>query len=442
MCADQMKRVVWTGTVLMFISLFVNGVAQAMPAIQHWTTENGAGVYFVPAPELPMVDVRMVFAAGSSRDATLPGLAGLTNGLLDQGAAGLSADAIAERLDGLGAQLGSGSLRDMAWVSLRSLNDAEHFDPAFDLMVKVLSQPDFNQRDIDRERERTQVALRHSEQQPDDIAEYHFYADIYGKHPYASRPIGTEASLKRITRGDIKAFHDRYYVAANATIAIVGDIDRPGAERLARRLSAALPAGQPAAPLPAVAPLIKASEEHIFHPSTQTHVLMGAPGMDRNDPDFFPLYVGNHILGGSGLVSQLYEEVREKRGLSYSVYSAFMPMQKKGPFILGLQTRNDQLEEALGVLRETLQRFHDQGPTEKELVAAKKNITGGFALRIDSNSKIIEYLAVIGFYGLPLDYLETFNDKVMAVTREQIRDAFQRRVHPDVMATVIVGGNQ
>jgi zinc protease len=442
MCADQMKRVVWTGTVLMFISLFVNGVAQAMPAIQHWTTENGAGVYFVPAPELPMVDVRMVFAAGSSRDATLPGLAGLTNGLLDQGAAGLSADAIAERLDGLGAQLGSGSLRDMAWVSLRSLNDAEHFDPAFDLMVKVLSQPDFNQRDIDRERERTQVALRHSEQQPDDIAEYHFYADIYGKHPYASRPIGTEASLKRITRGDIKAFHDRYYVAANATIAIVGDIDRPGAERLARRLSAALPAGQPAAPLPAVAPLIKASEEHIFHPSTQTHVLMGAPGMDRNDPDFFPLYVGNHILGGSGLVSQLYEEVREKRGLSYSVYSAFMPMQKKGPFILGLQTRNDQLEEALRVLRETLQRFHDQGPTEKELVAAKKNITGGFALRIDSNSKIIEYLAVIGFYGLPLDYLETFNDKVMAVTREQIRDAFQRRVHPDVMATVIVGGNQ
>jgi zinc protease len=442
MCADQLKRFVRTGTALLLVSLYATGVAQAMPAIQHWTTENGAGVYFVPAPELPMVDVRVVFAAGSSHDAALPGLAGLTNGLLDQGAAGLSADAIAERLDGLGAQLGSGSLRDMAWVSLRSLNDAEHFDPAFDLMVKVLSQPDFNPQDIDRERERTLVALRHSEQQPDDIAEYHFYADIYGKHPYASRPIGTEASLKRITRGDIKAFHASYYVAANATIAIVGDIDRPGAERLARRLSAALPAGKPAAPLPAVAPLIKASEEHIFHPSTQTHVLMGAPGMDRKDPDFFPLYVGNHILGGSGLVSQLYEEVREKRGLSYSVYSAFIPMQKKGPFILGLQTRNDQLEEALGVLRETLQRFHDQGPTEKELVAAKKNITGGFALRIDSNSKIIEYLAVIGFYGLPLDYLETFNDKVMAVTREQIRDAFQRRVHPDIMATDIVGGNQ
>ena len=442
MCADLLKRFVRTGAFLSLVLLFATGVVQAMPAIQHWTTENGAGVYFVPAPELPIVDVRVVFAAGSSHDATLPGLAGLTNGLLDQGAAGLSADAIAERLDGLGAQLGSGSLRDMAWVSLRSLSDAEHFDPAFDLMVKVLSQPDFNPRDIDRERERTLVALRHSEQQPDDIAEYHFYQDIYGKHPYASRPIGAETSLKRITRGDIKAFHASYYVAANATIAIVGDIDRAGAERLARRLSAALPAGHPAAPPPAVAPLEIASEERIFHPSSQTHVLMGAPGMDRNDPDFFPLYVGNHILGGSGLVSQLYEEVREKRGLSYSVYSAFIPMQKKGPFILGLQTRNDQLDEALRVLRVTLQRFHDQGPTEKELDAAKQNITGGFALRIDSNSKIIEYLAVIGFYGLPLVYLETFNEKVMAVTRDQIRDAFRRRVHPDVMATVIVGGNQ
>ena len=442
MFADRCRRGVFRGAGVIFAWLLAAGVAQAMPAIQHWTTENGAQVYFVPAPELPMVDVRVVFAAGSARDAALPGLAGLTNGLLDKGAAGLSADAIADRLEGLGAQLGSGSLRDMAWVSLRSLNDAAHFEPAVELMMDVMGKPDFNQRDIDRERERTLVALRQSEQQPDDIAEYHFYAAIYGQHPYASRPIGTEASLKRIARADIRDFHARYYVAANATIAIVGDIDRPGAERLARRLSAGLPAGQPAAPLPAVAPLAKASEERIFHPSTQTHVLMGAPGIDRNDPDFFPLYVGNHILGGGGLVSQLYEEVREKRGLSYSVSSAFIPMQKKGPFILGLQTRNDQLEEALGVLRETLQRFHDQGPTKEELVAARKNITGGFALRIDSNSKIIEYLAVIGFYGLPLDYLETFNDKVMAVTREQIRDAFQRRVHPDVMATVIVGGNQ
>jgi zinc protease len=442
MSVDQPKRSVWSGAALLLACALASGVAQAMPAIQHWMTQNGAGVYFVPAPELPMVDVRVVFNAGSARDDGLPGLAGLTNGLLDKGAAGLSADAIAQGLDGLGAALGTGSLRDMAWVSLRSLNDAAHFDPAVELMVKVLSQPDFNPRDVDRERQRALVALRRSDQEPGDIAEYHYYKALYGQHPYGIRPIGTEDSLKRITRKDIKAFHTGYYVARNATIAIVGDIDRAGAERLARRLSAHLPAGTPAGALPHVPPLRKASVERIFHPSTQTHVLMGAIGISRTDPDFYLLYVGNHILGGGGLVSRLNEQVREKRGLSYSVYSMFSPMAQAGPFTVGLQTRNDQLDEALQVMRETLRRFHDQGPTEEELVAAKKNITGSFALGIDSNSKIVEHLAVIGFYGLPLDYLQTFNDKIMAVTREQIREAFQRHVHPDVMATVIVGGNE
>jgi zinc protease len=168
---------------------------------------------------------------------------------------------------------------------------------------------------------------------------------------------------------------------------------------------------------------------------------MGAPGMRRGDPDYFPLYVGNHVLGGGGLVSRLNEEIREKRGLSYSVYSYFNPMEQNGPYLLSLQTRNDQVDEALDVMRDTLKTYVEKGPTEKELVAAKKNITGGFALRIDSNSKILDYLVVIGFYGLPLDYLEVFNDRVMAVTREQIVDAFQRRVLPDTLSTVIVGGD-
>ena len=167
---------------------------------------------------------------------------------------------------------------------------------------------------------------------------------------------------------------------------------------------------------------------------------MGAPGMRRGDPDYFPLYVGNHVLGGGGLVSRLHEEVREQRGLSYSVNSYFSPMEQNGPYLLSLQTRNDQVDEALAVMRETLEEFVDKGPTEKELIASKKNITGGFPLRIESNSKILDYITMIGFYDLPLDYLETFNASVMAVTREQIVDAYQRRVSPDTMVTIIVGG--
>lgn len=166
---------------------------------------------------------------------------------------------------------------------------------------------------------------------------------------------------------------------------------------------------------------------------------MGQPGMHRGDPDYFPLYVGNHILGGSGLVSQLSQEVREKRGLSYSVYSYFSPMRRSGPFIIGAQTKNSQVDEAVAVIQQTLQRYLDNGPTEQELIAAKQNISGGFPLRIASNSKIVEYLAMIAFYDLPLDFLETFVTKVEAVTREQIHQAFKRRLDPDGFVVVTVG---
>ena len=150
--------------------------------------------------------------------------------------------------------------------------------------------------------------------------------------------------------------------------------------------------------------------------------------------------MGNHILGGSGLVSLLSNEVREKRGLSYSVYSYFRPMHQLGPYQFGLQTRNNQAKEALEVMQNTLTDFINKGPTEAELTAAKQNITGGFALRVDSNSKIADYTAMIGFYGLPLDYLDTFNAKVNAISIKQIKEAFSRRIHADKMVTILVGG--
>jgi zinc protease len=181
--------------------------------------------------------------------------------------------------------------------------------------------------------------------------------------------------------------------------------------------------------------------ERIRCPSAQSHVLAGQPGMARADADYFPLYVGNFILGGSGLVSRLSDEIREKRGLSYSAYSYLNPMRVPGPFVLGLQTRNTQADAALKVMRETLMRFVETGPTEMELVAAKKNISGGFPLRLDSNRDILGYLAVIGFYDLPLDWLETYVPNVEAVTAESIRDAFRRRIRPAEMVTVVVGGD-
>jgi zinc protease len=414
---------------------------QAMPPIQHWLTDNGARVYYVPAPELPMVDINVTFAAGSARDNGHAGLAHMTSTLLDSGAAGLSADALATRIEELGAELSTGSARDMAWVTLRSLSGADYLPPALAIMGNVLGKPDFNKADFERERDRTLVAIRSSEQSPSTVAQHAWFLSLYGSHPYAERPTGTEDSLKAIKLEQVRAFHQRYYVARNAVIAIVGDLDRKAAEQLADKLAAQLPEGRAAEALPAPASLKEAQEKRIFHPSAQTHVRMGAPGMRRGDPDYFTLYVGNHVLGGGGLVSRLNEEIREQRGLSYSVSSYFSPMAQNGPYLLSLQTRNDQVDEALAVMRDTLKTYVAEGPTEAELVAAKKNITGGFALRIDSNSKILDYLVVIGFYDLPLDYLDTFNGRVMAVTREQVVDAFQRRVSPGTLSTVIVGGD-
>ena len=422
------------------LALAAFSLAQASPRIEHWTTDNGARVYFVHAPELPMVDIQFIFDGGSARDGDNKGVALLTSALLDQGAGDLDADAIAARLEDVGAQLSTSSHRDMAVISLRSLTDETLLQPALDIMALILGKPTFPADSIERERKRMLIALQGQSQSPGKIASKTFFKAIYGDHPYAIQPLGSEDSVKALTRDDLIAHYQRYYVARNAVVAVVGALDRGAVEAIVAQLSGMLPEGQAAAPLPNVAALQESKEIDIEFPSSQTHVLMGQPGMRRGDADYFPLYVGNHVLGGSGLVSRISEEVREKRGLAYSAYSYFSPMRQAGPYTLGLQTRNDQKDEALTVLRDTLETFIDQGPTARELKASKQNITGGFPLRISSNGKIANNLAVIGFYKLPLDYLETFNSKVEAVTVEQIRAAFQKRIHPDRMVTVTVGG--
>ncbi len=432
------RRLVMAGTALAV--LFTANIVTAAPKIETWTTANGARVYFVPAPELPIVDVRIVFDAGSAKDGGKDGVAQLTSSLLGEGAGELNADQIAERFEGLGAQFGGDAQRDMAIVSLRSLTEPSLLDPALATLTTVLTQPSFPADALERERSRMLVSLQSEKESPGDIASKAFFAALYPDHPYGTPPLGTEESVKALSREDARAFYQRYYVARNATVAIVGALDRKGAERIADQVLGKLPAGEAAASVPAVPAPVESKPQRINYPSEQTHILLGQPGITRDDPDYFPLYVGNHILGGSGLVSRISDEVREKRGLSYSAYSYFIPMRAAGPFTAGLQTRNNQAEQALAVLREVMQTFIEKGPAEKELIAAKKNITGGFALRLDSNSKIVDNLAMIGFYQLPLDYLDAFNQRVEAVTAAQIRDAFKRRVDPQRMTTVIVGG--
>ena len=413
--------------------------ATATPDIQYWETDKGVRVYFVEAHEIPMVTVKVLFDAGSSRDENNAGVAMLASALLAEGAGGLSADQISRNFEDLGANYGSGAGKDYAFVSLQSLNDPVQLDLAAENLRRVISMPDFPTDALERDRSRTLTGIRQKQQSPEDIAADAFYAAVYGDHPYAHPLEGTEQSVKAITRKDIRDFYCRYYTARNAVVALVGDLDRTRAEAFVTALFSDLPQGTRAPALPEVPVLKEARVIKIDYPSTQTHILTGQPGIRRDDPALFPLYVGNNVLGGSSMTSRLFEEIREKHGLSYSPYSYFLPMRQTGPFVSGLQTRNDQTEEARQLLEQQLREFVQNGPTEDELQATQKYLTGGFPLRIDSNKDIVEYLSMISFYGLPLDYLDKYTQKIMDVTVKQIQDAFQKKLSPGRMVTVLVG---
>lgn len=421
------------------LGLFFACSVAASPQVEHWQTSNGTAVYFVEAKQLPMLDVRLVFDAGSARDSK-GGVALLTSSMLNQGTKTKDTDAIATAFDDVGAEFGAESERDMAVLSLRSLSKADALQPAIDAFVDVISQPAFPEKSFARLINQVKTSLQGEKQSPAAMADRSFYQQLFGDHPYAAMPIGTEQSANTIKIADLKQFYQQYFVAKNAVLVIVGDADKKQAEALAEKISNSLPAGQKAPSLPKVASLKSAEEVRLPYPSSQTTILMGQPGLTRDDADFFPLYVGNHILGGSGLVSIISNEIREKRGLSYSAYSYFRPMREAGPYQFGLQTRNDQAQQALEVLKKTVADFVEKGPTEEQLIAAQKNITGGFALRVDSNSKIADYLAMIGFYQLPLDHLDTFNSRVNAVTVDQIKSAYKKRIYPTKMTTILVGG--
>ena len=412
--------------------------ASAAPKIETWQTSNGARAYFVAAPEIPMIDTRIVFAAGSTRDADQTGIAGLTNGLLNEGAGDLDADAFHEQMSATGAIMGQGADRDMAYASLRTLADGAHADRALALFVTALAKPRFDSVAVERDKARTLIGLKHKEQSPAALAADVFYASLYPKHPYGSSPDGTAASIAALSPADIRAFYQRYYVARNAVIAVVGAIDRTRAAAIAEQLSQALPSGERAPPLPPVE-IPPAQQKHVDFPSIQSHVIIGIPGIKRGDPDYFPLLVGNHALGGSSLVSVLFNEVRNKRGLSYGVSSSFNAMAEAGPFAAQLQTDRQQQDEALKVLRDTIRDFVEQGAPAGTIEAARQNLVESFPLRVSSNRQIAEYLAMIGFYDLPLDYLETFATKVAQVTPAMVKEAFARRVPLERLTTVVVG---
>ena len=418
----------------------INGQAPHRRAldIQSWQTAEGAKVLFVEARELPMFDLRLTFAAGSSQDDGVPGLAMLTNAMLNEGVPGKDVGAIAAGFENLGAEFGNGAYRDMAVASLRSLSAPEQREPALRLFEQVIGQPTFPEDALLRIKNQVLAGFEYQKQNPGKLASLELFRRLYGEHPYGHPSDGTAETIPPIGREQLQAFHAKAYTAGNAVIALVGDLSRSEAEALAAAVSAALPKG------PALARIAQPQEpeagtQHIDFPSNQTHLLLAQLGIDRRDPDYAALYLGNQIFGGGGFGTRLMEEVREKRGLSYGVYSGFSAMQARGPFMINLQTRAELSAGTLQLVKDLLHDYLASGPTEQELKDAKRELAGSFPLSTASNAAIVGQLGSMGFYDLPLSHLEDFMDEIKALTAEQVRTAMAKHLDPDALVIVTAG---
>lgn len=404
--------------------------------IEHWNTSEDARVYFVATPTLPMVDIRVIFDAGSARDGQKFGLAHLTNAMLSQGANGFSANDIAVQFETVGAQFNANADRDMAVVSLRTLSDSEYLKPALKTLIDVLSKPTFLTKDVKRLQQQTLAAIAAEQQSVTAVATNLFYKQVFANHPYGHAILGDVTTVPALKSTDLKSFYKKYYVAHNATVVIVGALTKAQAATIAQEISKTLAVGDAAPSLPQAENVQRLDEINFTFSSQQSAVRYGEVGTNRLQPDYFALVVGNHILGGSGLNSRLSEEVREKNGLTYGVFSYFEPLKAFGPFLISLETRQKEADAAIKIMKQTLNKFIESGPNKQELEAAKQNLLGGFPLRIDDNQSIANYLVIIGFYQLPLDYLDQLYTNIENMTADKIRRAFQAQIKPEHMVLV------
>lgn len=407
--------------------------------IEHWQT-LGAEVYFIRRPEIPMLDIKLVFDAGSARDENLKGVAALTSQMIGEETANHSPQALSERYDELGVKFSTESYRDMSIVSLRTLTQAQILTDALSLFSETIGQPKFSPAVVDRKRRQLLALLNQKTQSPDTVAELAFYQSVYGKHPYANPPLGKVEDVKLISPKHVIDFYQQYFTRGNLVIALVGDLTTARAKQIGQQLVKSLQPGLHASPLPIV-PQHTDDYTQVSFVSEQTHIQIGSVGIRRGEQRYPALYVGNHILGGSGLHSRLMDAVRVKQGLTYGVWSYFVPMRAPGPFIMSLQTRNQEASKAIAAVKDTVQSFLAEGPTEQELQMAKEQIVSDIIRNLSTNRGLVNQIAMIGFYQLPLDHINRFIDAIADVDQESILQAFQEYVQLERMHTVVVGSN-
>ncbi len=407
--------------------------------IQEVRSPGGITAWLVQEPSIPMLAVEIRFRGGASLDpAGKEGLANLLSGLLDEGAGDLDSQTFQGRLEDLAISLSYTAGRDGFSGSMRTLT--EHTDEAFRLLGLSLTEPRFDQEPVERIRSQVITGIRSREQNPDTIVGRTLFEKLYPNHPYGRPSRGTPNSVTTITVDDLRAFVDRRFAKGNLIVGVVGDIS---AERLSGLLDQAfgdLPEAAENSVLVAdVVPVAAGGIEVIRRPIPQSVLMWAMPGIKRNDPDYFAAVLMNCVLGGGSFTSRLYAEVREKRGLAYSVYSAVVPYEHSGIVLGGVGTQNGQLAESLSLIQTEIKKVAREGITAEELEAAKTYTTGAFPLSLTSNARIAGMLVTLQVLDLGIDYLERRAGLINRVTLDDVRVVAGRLLDVDAMSVVVVG---
>lgn len=406
--------------------------------INHWVTSQGATVVFVPLAELPILDVVMLFPAGSAYDGDHFGVAQLTSQMIGQSTKTMDTQAIHEAFESVGAIFSTAATKDYASIRLRTLTDTAVQKQAIKTLATVLKDTTFKPADFSREQSRLLTVIDSMKQSANSVASETFSAELYGSHPYGHPVYGTKQSVASLQVEALDAFYREHFHQSDAVLTLVGNITLREATSLADELLAQLPAQGKARGIPPV-DLIKPEIKTIAFPSSQTHVIWGMPVMAQGNPDYFAFSLGNHLLGASPLNSLLFDVIREKAGLAYNVGSGLAPMEQLGPFLIKLQTRNAQAAEAINLMKVTLQGFLTNPIDATKLKASKDNLKGQFLLGLASNAEISSFVATLAYYHLPWDYAQQYVHQIDAVTPEQIQAVFNKYVHPAEFSLTTVG---
>ena len=427
----------------LLIIMTISNVTQANVEISKYITKNGIKVLYSKSGNIPMIDIRITFDAGSNKDGDLKGISMLTHSLLDEGTSKMDAESIASVFESNGSVFNTSVNKDKSSISLRSLTEKKYLNPSIKMFLSILSDSVFPKNEMQLQKDRTLTSIVEDETDAAEVASSLFFKEIYSDYPYAYNTIGKKNTVKKITRKDILNFYKKNINIGNASIVIVSSLPKKEVIDISEKISKSLNLTAKEIFEDKVLSDIN-KEKNIYKKfsSEQAHIYIGGLSIERGSKNHLPLYVGNYIFGGSGFSARLMQELRVKRGLTYGVYSYIHPMKNTGPFVIGIETKSEQAQESVKLIHKMLREFYKNGPTDKELKHAKQSIINGFPLMIDSNSDVLNYLSLINYYNLPQDYLNTFTSRISNITKKDIMKSFKDEIDVNKLITLVVGNEK